>query len=199
MIKVSFEKRYLEKMRDLKYVIMGEYAHYVSNLGMNYTVKIKLLMQFLVFFRRKIKETENLYKKHNIKTDFNFELLKDALDIIILNSGFKSDESSYKLLSLSLNAYCAKNKFELKNINTKYEELHIIYQYLKSFDGFYHLMCKQSAKTIGIEKEMFHILRYTGVLASNIEKDIEKKVNKYQQFVGVNLKTLRNGGIVNAQ
>lgn len=191
---MNFEQTFLKRLKEKKYIVGGEFVYYISELGLNYNVRIRETMTFLNFYNLKLKETKKLLKKYNLKLDFEFDILTEALDVVILTSGFVYDKSIDKLFKMNFTLYSSRNKFDME-CDKKYEEIRVMYQYLETLIGYYYNYCIKTAKVLEIDNDIALAIRYTQGLLRLIKENTKKKENKYNKFVGVNLKSYSRVGV----
>lgn len=191
---MNFKQTYLKKMKEKKYIIGGEFVYYVNKLGLNYNIRIKETMNLLNFYNLKLKETEALLKRNNLKLNFEFDVLTEALDVIITSSGFVYDVVIDRLVKMKLTAYSSKNKFDLE-CDKKYGDIRVAYQYLETIIGYYYNYCIETANVLEIDEEIRLAIIYTQNLLRLIKENTKKKESKYNKFVGMNLKNYSRVGV----
>lgn len=188
---MSFENRYTEIAKDFKYKTVGEMAYFINSLGLKYALKIKVFVSYLVFFRGKIEKAKETIKKNGVKIEFDFDIITECLDGLIRKTGFKFEESTEKLFLASYNSYYVKSKGSEKKIDTKKKEIKELYNNIKVMTRYYYDVCLRISLALETDQQMYYIINYTDCLCDKIKKYAEEEKNKYQKYVGVNLKNFK--------
>lgn len=190
---MAFENRYIEIAKNNKYKIIDEMAHFINSLGLNYALKIKVFVSYLVFFRGKIEKAKDIIKRSGIKIEFDFDIITECLDVIIKKTGFKFEESTEKLFLASYNSYYVKKREVITGIDSKKKEIKELYNSLKIMTSYYYDVCLRISLSLETDKDLYYIMSYVDILCDKIKEYVKEQKDKYQKYVGVNLKKFRGG------